>query len=62
MSYRKVCDKCGRELNPFTLVKRGFSLRGILNMEYDLCEECYKDLERWLKEKKVVENGHEPNT
>lgn len=51
MAVHKVCDRCGKEIHiwkcPTTLTKKG-----IRNIEYDLCSECFADYERWLRKGK----------
>lgn len=63
MADIKVCDRCGKTLTSkraclkkYRSYAFEFFSKGGCYVEFaDLCEECTKDFEKWLKGEKVTE-------
>lgn len=43
-----ACDRCGKEIKVGLLCMNSITMSGILNMTYDLCNECMEDFERFM--------------
>lgn len=43
-----ACDRCGKEIKVGLLCMNSITRSGILNMTYDLCNECMEDFERFM--------------
>lgn len=44
-----TCDRCGKEIKVGLLCMNSITKSGILNMTYDLCNECMEDFERFME-------------
>ena len=44
-----TCDRCGKEIKVGLLATNSITSCGILNTTYDLCNECMKDFERFMR-------------
>lgn len=44
-----TCDRCGKEIKVGLLCTNSITRNGILNMTYDLCNECMEDFERFMR-------------
>ena len=60
MATKKICDRCGKDIRPggvFGLsgkqidisVSQELVTYGWRSRKYDLCPECFRELENWLK-------------
>lgn len=60
MATKKICDRCGKDIRPsgrfgFGGKQIDISVRqelvkyGWRDKKYDLCPECFQELEHWLK-------------
>ena len=57
MAYANKCDVCGKYYESAKNVQLTISRHSHLDVSYDLCPDCQKELETWLnqgKEKKRV--------
>lgn len=60
MATKKVCDRCGAEINPLRSVTYAMLRRSqydIPDEEYELCVSCAHKLREWLSGEKEAENG-----
>lgn len=44
-----TCDRCGKEIKKGLLCENEITRNGILNTTYELCYECMKDFERFMR-------------
>jgi RNA polymerase-binding transcription factor DksA len=44
-----TCDRCGKEIKVGLLCMNSITRSGILNVTYDLCNECMEDFERFMR-------------
>ena len=44
-----TCDRCGKEIKKGLLCENEITRNGILNATYELCYECMKDFERFMR-------------
>ena len=66
-----VCDRCGKAFKPTesngefynSVIQVGEETFGLVDIEgtiyksYDICEECLKDFQRWMKRGRIKNNG-----
>jgi len=45
---KRICDRCKAELPSAKIDEQGFRITRT-GFSWDLCQECQKDLEEWLK-------------
>lgn len=43
------CDRCGKEIKKGLLCGNKITKNGIFNITYDICNECLKEFERFMK-------------
>lgn len=50
------CDRCGNVFKPDSkeMDNRNLKLMDYEENQYDICPECYKDLERWFDKGQVM--------
>lgn len=50
------CDRCGKAFtaHPQEMDNRNLKLMDYEEDQYDICPECYKDLERWFDKGQVM--------
>ena len=48
-----TCDRCGKEIKVGLLCMKSITKNGILNMTYDLCNECMEDFERFMSNENI---------
>lgn len=46
-----TCDRCGKEIGVGILCTNSITRNGILNITYDLCNECMEDFEEFMRDK-----------
>lgn len=66
------CDRCGKVFEPTgysngefynRVIQLGEETFGLTNIEgvidetFDICEDCYKDFQRWIKRGRIKNNG-----
>ena len=59
MATKKICDRCGAEINPpgsVTYAGIRFIKYDISDEEYELCVSCAHKLRKWLSGEKEAEN------
>ena len=59
MATKRVCDRCGEEINPFNSVTYVGIRRvkhDINGDDYELCVSCAHELRKWFTEKEEI-NG-----
>lgn len=44
-----TCDRCGKEIEKGILRGNSITRNGIIDTTYDLCNECMKEFERFMK-------------
>lgn len=49
----RACDRCGKEIKVGLLATNSITRNGILNTTYDLCNECMKDFEKFMRKSNV---------
>ena len=59
MATKKICDRCGAEINPReSLVNLELTdYRGNFKSKLELCVSCSFRLGKWLEQKDGAENG-----
>lgn len=56
MATKRVCDRCGAEINPVNFVTYAGMRRvktGVNNEDYELCVSCAHELRRWFDGEKA---------
>lgn len=46
---RCTCDRCGKEIKVGLLATNSITRNGILNITYDLCNECMEEFEEFMR-------------
>lgn len=44
----RTCDRCGKEIKVGLLATNSITRNDILNITYDLCNECMEEFERFM--------------
>lgn len=44
-----TCDRCGKEIKVWLLATNSITRNGILNITYDLCNECMEEFEEFMR-------------
>lgn len=44
-----TCDRCGKEIKVGLLATNSITRNGILNITYDLCNECMEEFEEFMR-------------
>lgn len=44
-----TCDRCGKEIKVRLLATNSITRNGILNITYDLCNECMEEFEEFMR-------------
>lgn len=44
-----TCDRCGKEIKVGLLATNSITRSGILNITYDLCNECMEEFEEFMR-------------
>lgn len=52
-----ICDRCGVEIKTTTIKRVSFKPDYGSAREYDVCEECYDELQECMKTKKEKKNA-----
>lgn len=57
---KKFCDRCGKEIKPRKILRRGwdhetfleahFDMWGLSARKFELCYECYCELKKFMKD------------
>lgn len=45
----RTCDRCGKEIKVGLLATNSITRNGILNITYDLCNECMEEFEEFMR-------------
>lgn len=56
MAVKRICDRCGAEINPsFSVTYVGIRLfkTGVNDNDYELCVSCAHELRRWFDGEKA---------
>lgn len=48
MATKRVCDRCGAEINPFNSVTYAGMRQVKSDIEYELCVSCAHELRKWF--------------